>query len=139
MENNLWICESCGRKFKYRHQQHTCGKFSVKNLLKGNNPRAILLYERFEELVKRCGPVSIEPTKTRICFKTDTVFTAVNVNKYGLNVSLILHKKLESPRFINIFKASPGKHIHHLKITSLDGLDDEVKSWLKDAYAESRE
>lgn len=131
---SLWNCPECGRKFTHHNQKHSCGKFTVKEILKSNNPRVILLYERFAEMVKKCGPVIVEPTKTHIVFKSYLTFSAVNLNKYGLNAYVALLRKIDNPRFSYIKTISQKNHIHHFRIKSIKELDNEVQSWLNEAY-----
>ncbi len=85
-------------------------------------------------MVKRCGPVTIEPTKTRIVFKSYITFSAVNLNKYGLNIYVVLSRKIDNPRFSYIKTTSSKNHIHHFRIKSIKELNNDVQSWLNEAY-----
>ncbi len=131
---SIWKCPECGRQFAHHNQYHSCGHFTVKEILKSNSPRVVLLYERFAEMVKKCGPVAIEPTKTRISFRSWITFATLNLNKYGLNVHVVLSRKMKNPRFTHIETISLKNHVHHFRIKSIDELDNEVLSWLKEAF-----
>jgi hypothetical protein len=50
-------------------------------------------------------------------------------------LSIALDHALESPRFRQVYRASPRIWQHHLVVRSLDDLDDEVRGWLRDAWA----
>jgi ABC-type ATPase with predicted acetyltransferase domain len=65
----LWRCPKCGRWFANRHQEHSCGSYSVEDFLRGKSPAAVALFQRFVELVQSCGDVLIAPAKTRVGFQ----------------------------------------------------------------------
>jgi hypothetical protein len=74
------------------------------------------------------------PTKNRVGFQVRMIFAAVTVRKTGLACHVVLSRRRENPRFTRIDSISPGNHIHHFRIRSMDELDDEVASWLQEAY-----
>lgn len=131
---SLWTCPLCGRKFANRNQSHSCGHYTVKRHLKGKTPHVRSLYERFVELVNQCGPVTIEPTKTRIGFQVRMIFATVSLKADGLDAHVVLSRRLENPRFARIESISPRNHVHHFWIQSEEELDDEVAAWLEEAY-----
>ena len=131
---NLWTCPKCGRRFANRNQSHSCGHYSVKKHLKGKSPQVIALYEQFVKLVEQCGPIVIAPTKTRIGFQVRMIFAAVSLREGGLDCHVVLSRLIENPRFTRIESISTRNHVHHFRIESLEELDDEVATWLKEAY-----
>jgi hypothetical protein len=100
----------------------------------GKSAHVISLYERFVALVKQCGPVTVAPTKTQIGFQVRIVFANVTLRRRWLDVSIILPRRLDHPRLTRIESFSPRSHAHSFRIHSLDELDDEVLSWLQEAY-----
>lgn len=131
---NLWTCPICGRRFANRNQSHSCGHYTVKKHLKGKSSQVIALYEQFVKLVEQCGPVVIAPTKTRIGFQVRMIFAAVSLKESGLDCHVVLSRRIENPRFTRIESISTWNHVHHFRIESLEELDDEAASWLKEAY-----
>lgn len=131
----LWTCPNCARHFINSNMPHSCGRYSVKKFLAGKSRFATSLYEHFSALVQDCGPVLIAPAKTRIGFQVRMIFAAVNkLSDQGLEAHVVLTRRLETPRFRRIETMTPKCHVHHFRIESLDELDDEVKSWLREAY-----
>ncbi len=113
---------------------HSCGRYSVGKFLAGKSRQAIALYEHFSALVSDCGPVQIAPAKTRIGFQVRMIFAAVNkLSDHGLDAHVVLTRRLESPRFRRIETMTPKCYVHHFRIGSLDELDEEVRSWLREA------
>lgn len=63
------------------------------------------------------------------------IFAAVNnLSKGGLKAHIVLARRLSSPRFTRIESVSPKNQVHHFDIHSTEELDDEVRSWLREAY-----
>jgi hypothetical protein len=102
--------------------------------LGGKGPNVISLYEQFVALVRRCGPVTIVPAKTRIGFQARMIFSALSLRQRSLDCHVVLSRRLENPRFMRIQSLSPRNHVHHFSIKSPEDLDDEVLGWLREAY-----
>jgi len=114
---------------------HSCGRYSVAKFLAGKSKHAVSLFERFSALVHKCGPVQVAPAKTRIGFQVRMIFAAVNkVSDKGLEVHIVLTRRLQSPRFTRIETMTSKCFVHHFRVGSLKELDDEVSSWLEEAY-----
>ena len=131
----LWTCPKCGRQFVTTNMPHSCGDHSVAAFLRSKPSRAITLYEQFSTLVQKCGPTKIAPAKTRVGFQVRMIFAAVNkLSDRGLDAHVVLTRRLESPRFKKIEMMSPKCYVHHFRIESVNELDNEVESWLREAY-----
>jgi hypothetical protein len=131
----LWRCPKCRRRFANRNQSHSCGHHTIESFLKGRNPQAVAFYNGFVSAVQECGVVHLAPAKTRIGFQVRMIFAAINrVNDFGLEAHVVLARRLENPRFTRIESLSAGNHVHHFRIHSLEEIDDEVRSWLREAY-----
>jgi Domain of unknown function (DUF5655) len=128
----MWTCPRCGRTFANRNQTHTCGRQRLDDHLAGRSPEVVALFERFRELVERCGPV--EPEKTRIAFHVRMSFAAVMLRRAWLDGHVVLARRYEHPRFRRIESFSPRNHLHQFRISSLEELDDEVAAWIAEAY-----
>jgi Domain of unknown function (DUF5655) len=131
----LWKCPKCSRHFANRNQEHSCGKYSVEDFLHGKTQKAIALYRAFEERVFGLGPIRLAPAKTRVGFQARMIFAAVNrLSSDKLRAHVVLARRLESPRFTKIETISARNHVHHFVIGGTEQLDDEVLSWLLEAY-----
>jgi hypothetical protein len=129
----LWTCPRCRRQFAHRNQAHSCGQFSVEQLLEGKPPEVVELYDQFADLVQRCGAVVVAPTKTRVLFKVRTVFATVAVTRNWLDVQLVLGRRLNHPRIKKAQEEYPGM-VHSLRIEKPEDLDEDLAGWLQEAF-----
>lgn len=131
----LWKCKKCGRSFANRDQVHSCVKASEADFLKGHSEQEIALYAALVKELKAIGPILLAPAKTRVGFQVRMIFAAANKLSQGaLDAHIVLARRLENPRFRKIETVSPRNHVHHFRLTRVEDLDDELRSWLREAY-----
>jgi len=130
---SLWTCPRCRRQFANRSQSHSCGQFTVEQLLDGTPAEIAELYERLADVIQRCGDVVVAPTKTRVLFKVRTVFATVALSKNWLDVVFVLGRRLTHRRIKNAQEEYPGI-VHFLRVERAKDLDDDLAGWLQEAY-----
>ena len=52
-----------------------------------------------------------------------------------LDGHVVLARRVEHPRFTRIESLSPRNHVHHFRLRDPAEIDDEVRAWLREAYA----
>jgi hypothetical protein len=129
----LWTCPRCRRHFANRNQAHSCGQFTVEQLLHGKPQEIVELYDRLADLIQRSRDVMVAPTKTRVLFKVRTVFASVAVNASWLDVVFVLGRRLKHRRIKRAQQEYPGM-VHFVRIESAEDIDDDLESWLQEAY-----
>lgn len=108
------------------------------------HPQAIPLYEAFESrLLSELEGVVIQPQKSQITLKNRRVFGAVSFlparkakdrpDPY-ITITLGLNRREPSPRIDQASEPYPGRWTHHLVIGSVEEIDDELMTWVKEAY-----
>jgi hypothetical protein len=98
-DRELWTCPRCGAKFVTPNMWYSCGPWTVDTFLEGKGPRARALFDRFIEMARRCGPVTLQPVKTRVAIMVRARFAGVQrVSERGMTVSLWLKKRIEAYR-----------------------------------------
>ncbi len=129
----LWTCPQCRRQFKNRSQAHSCGQFTVDQLLDGKPQDIVELYEQLHRLIASCGEVVVAPTKTRVLYKVRTVFATVAVSKNWLDVVLVLGRRLKNRRIKKAQEEYPGI-VHFVRVENEEDLNTDLVAWLQEAY-----
>src|SRR6516165_7111399 len=134
----LWTCPRCRSQFQNRNQAHSCGQFTVEQLLDGKPQEIVELYERLDDLIRKCGEIVVAPTKTRVLFKVRTVFATVAVSKNWLDVVFVLSRRLKHRRIKKAQEEYPGI-VHFLRIEQTEDLNADLVGWLQEAYDHRRQ
>ena len=108
-------------------------------------PMALPLYEAFEQrLLREIGDVRVKVQKTQISFSNKHNFAFVSLlpvrkakdrPETYITVSFGLEYRKESPRIDAASEPYPKRWTHHMLISSVDEIDDELMSWIKEAAA----
>jgi hypothetical protein len=132
----LWKCDKCGRPFANRNQTHSCGRFTIEEFLAGKSPKAVHLFKKFAGAIEELDQVITAPAKSRVGFQVRMIFASVNrLNDDGLTAHVVLARRYEHPRFNKVESISPRNHVHHFIIHDVREIDDEVRSWLREAHS----
>lgn len=114
---------------------HSCGSHTVEQFMAGKSETAWAYWRRLGDMVSNCGPYSVFANKTNIGFMVRVRFAGISaVSDRGVSLSFWLKHRIESPRFRKIEHYGGHDWGYHLRVTSLDELDDEVQSWLCMAF-----
>ena len=132
--DGLWQCPNCKRRFANTNQSHFCSRYTLREHLGVKTPQAVRLFREFAKLVMRCGRMRVIPEKTRIAFQVRMSFAAVSLRRDRIVGHVVLARRLENPRVTKIETLSPRNHVHSFCFTSSAQIDEEVLSWLREAY-----
>jgi hypothetical protein len=101
----------------------------------GKPPGIRAIFDAVLEAVRRCGPVTVLPEKTRIAFQVRMSFAQVTPRSRWVDGHVVLARRMEHPRFRRIDTISTRNHVHHFRLLSLSDVDKEFAAWLAEAYA----
>lgn len=106
-------------------------------------PQALFLYETFEEkLFSMLGDVTVKVQKTQIAFANRYNFAFVSflpVRKAKdrpdtyIVVTFGLKHRVESPRIDGAVEPYPNRWTHHVLISQIEEIDEELMGWGKEA------
>ena len=107
------------------------------------HPDALPLYETFEDKVRTIvSDVRINVQKTQISFYNKHMFACVSFARVRkkkdcpenfIVVTLSLNHKLESPRVDIATEPYPNRWTHHLLISDMSEIDEELMEWVEEA------
>jgi hypothetical protein len=133
---DLWTCPACGRTFANPRQTHTCAPpGDLAAHFAGRDPAVRETFEAILAVVRRCGPVTVLPEKSRIALHVRMSFAAFQRRRHVLTGHLVLAERIDSPRFTRIEVFSPRNVVHAFRLTGPAEVDDEFAGWLRRAYA----
>ena len=105
---------------------------------------ALPLYQAFEELLYASfSVVNKRVQKTQITFYNRHVFACVSFARVKrkaelpagyMVITLGLHRPLESERVAVKTEPYPGRWTHHIVVSDPEELDEELLSWIREAY-----
>ena len=108
-------------------------------------PAALPLYEEFaKRLLTEIDNVTVKVQKTQISFSNKYNFAFVSLlpvrkvkvrPETWITVTFGLRYKKESPRIDVASEPYPNRWTHHMLISSVDEIDDELMEWIKEAAA----
>jgi len=131
----MWRCPTCGQTFVTRGMPHSCEVLDLDDHFSGSEPNVRATFDALLEVVRRLGPVTVNPTKSRISLQARMRFAAVErPRRRHLNAHLVLTRPIASPRFTRVEFLAPYYHVHHLRLQAPEEVDEELSDWLAEAY-----
>ena len=86
-------------------------------------------------MVEACGPVTLVAYRDRVAFMVRVRFAGAVPRMRWLELGFWLTRRVEHPRFHKVETIYPTAHIHSLRSTQPDELDDEFAEWIREVYA----
>ena len=87
------------------------------------------------------GPAVVRLTSSQVAFRHRIGFAWIWLPGTWLAhpdaavvLSLGMRRAIDSPRWKQVVEPYPGRWMHHLEVPDLAALDDEVASWVAEAY-----
>jgi len=100
------------------------------------------LFDALSAIVEQIGPAQIQVTRSQVAFRRRKAFAwawrpaqYLGGERAPLVLTLILRRRDVSPRWKQIVEPRPGYFTHHLELHAVADLDDEVRAWLREAWA----
>jgi len=104
------------------------------------HPLGYELYQAAAEVVNGFGDVEERATKSQVAFRARRGFAYVwRPGQYVKSdvpavLSIALPRRLDSPRVKSVVHVSDRVWMHHLELSAVEDIDDEVVGWLMQAY-----
>ena len=115
---------------------HACGPHTVEDFLAGKGPTALDLWQRLVAAVEQCGPFTYAPARTRVAFMVRVRFLAVTaLSDRGMTFHMWLRATADASLVFRVDHLAPHTHIHWLRLTRTDQIDESVQDLLCAAYA----
>jgi hypothetical protein len=110
--DDLWVCPRCGHRFVTANIWHSCTTVDLADHFARTTPAVRDAFDRYVELIARCGPVTVIAQKTRIVIMGRVRFAGAVVRRDRLIANFALTRRLDDPRFrIEVYER--GRWIAH--------------------------
>jgi hypothetical protein len=118
------------------------GSWTIEGLFDGR-PVSLLLFQEVRRFIESLGPVNIEATKTQVSFGTKRKFAWVWLPQIwirkqpdsSITLAFSLDRQIIHDRIRQAVEPYPGRWTHHVVIEREPDLDEDVRGWLREAYA----
>ena len=110
------------------------GTNSVKDHFVNKDPSVRTLYDQLLSILQTFGPVVEDPKKTSIHLNRKSALAGVETRKDYLLLNIKSDHQIKSPRIEKAEQISAKRFHHKVRISTPKDLDDELKSWLREAY-----
>jgi hypothetical protein len=119
----LWTCPSCGHRFVSANTWHSCSNVTLDEAFARSTADARAAFERFVELVGRCGSVEVIAQKTRIVLMGRVRFAGAVVLRDRVRLSIALTRRLEAPWVKDIESYTPRWNAHRFEARTAADVD----------------
>lgn len=108
--------------------------YSVNDHFVNKDSSVRALYDELISLIRTIGPVQEDPKRTSIHLNRKSALAGVETRKDSLLLNIKSDHPIKSPRIEKAEKISAKRFHHKVRISSPKDLDEELKTWLKEAY-----
>lgn len=118
------------------------GTWTVEGLFSGR-PESLHLFQEVRRFIESLGPVTVEATKTQVSFGAKRKFAWVWLPQIwirkqpdiSITLTIDLDRCVRHDRMRQVVEPYPGRWTHHIVIHQESDFDEDVRGWLREAYA----
>jgi len=119
----------------FSKEAHTVAeKYSVSDHFVNKDPSVRALYDQLVSLLRTFGPVEEDPKKTSIHLNRKSALAGVETRRDCLLLNIKSDHQIQSPRVEKAEQVSAKRFHHKVRISSPQDFDEELKTWLNEAY-----
>lgn len=108
--------------------------YSVSDHFVNKDPAVRALYDQLIALLRTFGPVQEDPKKTSIHLNRKSALAGVETRKDALLLNLKSDHPIKSQRIEKTEQISAKRFHHKVRISAPEDFDEQLKTWLKEAY-----
>ena len=109
--------------------------YSVSDHFVNKDPSVRALYDQLVSFLRTFGPVEEDPKKTSIHLNRRSALAGVETRKNYFLLNIKSDHPIKSPRVEKAEQVSSKRFHHKVRVSSPEDFDEELKNWLREAYA----
>jgi hypothetical protein len=125
--------------FVTRNMWHSCSNRTLAEHFRGKPAGLRALYDAYLRALRRFGPVTVIPQKTRVSFQARVRFAGCAVLKDRLRGGLWLKRRVADPRFTKVEHVGGRDWVYTFFLRRREDLDGTLLAYLREAYAVGRQ
>jgi hypothetical protein len=130
-----WTCPNCEREFGRVRQAHVCAPgITVQELLSRHPAWVTEIYTAVIDALRAAGPVHEDAVDVGIFLKNDRTIGQFRPQARSVQLWIILPYQLDDERVSRAVATAGDRYAHLVKLTSAADVDDQLRSWLAEAY-----
>lgn len=108
--------------------------YSINDHFVHKDPSVRALYNQLVALLRTFGPIEEDPKKTSIHLNRKSALAGVETRKDYLLLNIKSDHAIKSPRVVKVEQVSAKRFHHKVRISSSSDFNEELKTWLEEAY-----
>lgn len=99
------------------------------------------VFDALQATISTIGPAQLRVTKSQVAFHWRRAFAwawipgkVLRDRAAPLVLTVALRRRDASPRWKEIVEPAPGRFTHHLELFTAAGIDEQVRTWLYEAW-----
>lgn len=133
----MWECPECRRQFARQRQAHECSPaMTIEEYFATGPPWERPIYDAVVAHLDALGPMHVEPVSVGIFVKSTGTFIQLRPTARFVNLWLPLTRALDHPKVTRKPVRSGDTVWNIVRLTGPDDVDDELRAWLSEAYAD---
>jgi hypothetical protein len=111
---------------------------SVDHLFEGKTPELRATFDHLVNQLQQFGEIRIAPKQTSIHLEKNSGFAGIHPRKTYFNLEFRTDYKIDDPRITRVQQLSARRFEHTVKLAQEGDVDEQLLTWLKDAYELSK-
>jgi hypothetical protein len=129
------MCPRCDREFGRPNQAHTCVPGgTVDAAFAGHPPWMRTAYNEILAHVESLGPVHEDAVSVGVFLKSDRKLAEIRPRSRDVSLALYLPRPVNDSRIARVIERGRPRVVHVLLLREPADVDDQVRSWLTQAF-----
>ena len=133
-----WTCPDCARQFGRAKQSHMCSPgLTVEEYFSTGPAHERPIFDAVMAHMRTVGPVHVEPVQVGIFLKRARTFAELRPKDRWVALTFSLDHEARHRTIVRKVMPYSGRYFHAANIASPDDIDDDIRTWLTEAYLAS--